>query len=170
MPVPSSSRAPDPFLAWASPAPRSLVAALAPSPPQRSLLAARSAPAVRCWRTAATEPTADSSTAQNGLKGLKTAQNDPKWHKKKSPKFTKITEVRPFLAVQLAASLSSSSLSLSSPALSLVARALSPSGACCPRNPSSPHPHCSGNSSLPVPSSSSAYHVRLYRTDRKSRT
>ena len=75
---------------------------------------------------------------------------------KNIPKFTKIAEVRPFLALPLAVSLSSLLLSLSSPALSLVARALSPSRARCPRNPSSPHPHRSGNSSLPVPSSSSA--------------
>ena len=37
------------------------------------------------------------------------------------------------------------------PALSLVAPALSPTRARCPPNLSSPHPHCSGNSSLPVP-------------------
>ena len=44
----------------------------------------------------------------------------------------------------------------SAPALSLVARALSSTHARCPRNPSSPHPHPSGNSSLPVPRSPSA--------------
>ena len=42
------------------------------------------------------------------------------------------------------------------PALSLIAPALSPTRAGCPPNPSSPHPHCSGNSSLPVPWSPSA--------------
>ena len=45
------------------------------------------------------------------------------------------------------------------PALSLVAPVLSRTRACCPPNPSSPHPHRSGNSSLPVPPSPS--HPRL---------
>ena len=44
----------------------------------------------------------------------------------------------------------------SAPALSLVDQALSSTHARCPRYPSSPYPHPSGNSSLPVPRSPSA--------------